>query len=436
MTIETVPERVDGATTAGTAGRRPVRVAWLGPAPSEVGGVPSMARQMILGLVDGGAELEFFLDTPRTDFLERLSVRPNVRIHAFSSRWSWNRWYSASPPTALVSAMAARVHVGACLAQRLADRHAARPFDVVYRLSQIELLALRRLRHVLPPIVLHPEVHAQGEMRHHWRERSLALRCESRASFALNHGYLAYRSRMQRRDLRDVTLVVSPSERFAEHLTRDYGVPRAAVRVLPNVVDLERFRPADVPPAPVPVRLLFVSRMAVRKGLDQVIELSHRLRDLAGRVQIDCLGGASMFSDYSALLADLEPSVARSVGQVDTRELPALYRAAHGLLQPSWYEPFALTVGEALASGLPVIVTDEVGAGEGVDSRVCRRHAAGDTDALEREVRRLVAEVEDGWDPALRVVARSHAEEHFSRDHFARDLVALLDDVRCGILGR
>ena len=53
MTIETVPERVAGATTAGTAGRRPVRVAWLGPAPSEVGGVPSMARQMILGLVDG-----------------------------------------------------------------------------------------------------------------------------------------------------------------------------------------------------------------------------------------------------------------------------------------------------------------------------------------------------------------------------------------------
>jgi glycosyltransferase involved in cell wall biosynthesis len=176
----------------------------------------------------------------------------------------------------------------------------------------------------------------------------------------------------------------------------------------------------------------------VRKGLEQIVALSHRLRDLAGRVRIDCLGGASLFSNYSALLGDLEPSVARSIGQVAPTELPALYRASHGVLQPSWYEPYALTVGEALASGLPVIVSDEVGAGEGVDPRVCRRHAAGDTDALEREVRRLVDEVERGWSPELRGVARRHAEDHLSRATFARDLVEVLGEVgaRSGVRPR
>jgi glycosyltransferase involved in cell wall biosynthesis len=130
------------------------------------------------------------------------------------------------------------------------------------------------------------------------------------------------------------------------------------------------------------------------------------------------------------LLDDLHPAVARYIGPSPYSALPDLYRSAHGCLQPSLYEPFANTVGEALASGLPVVVSDEVGAGEGVDPRICRRHAAGDVAALEREVRGLVAEVSDGWDPELRALARRHAEEHLSRDRFARELIAIVDGVR------
>jgi glycosyltransferase involved in cell wall biosynthesis len=389
-----------------------------------------MAREMLRGLADSGADVEVFIASPRTEFLEQLAERPNVRISAFSTRWRWDRWYSSTRSTALVSGTAARVHLGARVADRLAERHAVRPFDVVYRLSQIELLALRPLRRRLPPIVLHPEVHAHGELRHHWRERALALRGESSAFYALNHAYLAYRSLVQRRDVAQVALMVAPSRRFADLLAADYGYPRERIRVLPNVIDLERFTPAADTPAPAPVRLLYASRMSVRKGVEQVVELSHRIRDLAGQVMIECVGGASLFSNYVTLLDDLHPAVARYIGPSPYSALPDLYRLAHGCLQPSLYEPFANTVGEALASGLPVVVSDEVGAGEGVDPRICRRHAAGDVAALEREVRGLVAEVRDGWDPELRALARRHAEEHLSRDRFARELIAIVDGVR------
>src|SRR5262249_41586808 len=144
--------------------------------------------------------------------------------------------YSSNKLASTATGTASRVHLGSHLAQRLAERHAERPFDVVYRLSQIELLALRKHRHALPPIVLHPEVHACGELRHHWRERSLALRGEAPAFFALNHAYLAYRARVQARDLRDVPLVVAPATRFAEHLAADYGYPLERIRVIPNVI--------------------------------------------------------------------------------------------------------------------------------------------------------------------------------------------------------
>lgn len=410
-----------------SAACRPLRVAYLGPAPNAIGGVPAMAGETLHGLADSGVELEIFLDATRSVALDELAARRDVRVHALSTGWAYDRWYSSTKTTALATGTAARVRVGARLAQRLAERHAVRPFDVVYRLSQIELLALRPLRDVLPPIVLHPEVHAQGELRHHWRERDLALRAGSPARFALMHSYLAYRSRVQRRDLRDVTRVIAPSERFAELLAADCGLRRDRIDVIPNPIDLDRFTPAATSPEPAPVRLLFVARMAVRKGVEQIVELSRRIGDLAGQVRIDCVGGSSLFSDYTPLMADLNPAVARYLGHVPATEMPTLLRASHGCLQPSWYEPFALTVGEALASGLPVVVSDEVGAGERADPRLCRRHAAGDIDGLEREVRRLVADLRNGWDPASRDVARAHAEEHFSRERFAMSLVGVLE---------
>jgi glycosyltransferase involved in cell wall biosynthesis len=407
-----------------------VRIAWMGPGPDiERGGVPSLAAHTLLGLAESGAEIEAFVDSPRTEFLAALAERPNVRISGLTSRWRYDRWYSSTKSSALLTGTAARVHLGARIAERLAERHAARPFDVAYRLSQIELLALRKHRRRLPPIVLHPEVHAHGELRHHWRERALALSGESLPFYALNHAYLGYRAMIQRRDLRDVTRIVAPSARFADLVAADYDYPRERIRVLPNVIDIERFHPAAVP-SPGPVRLLYVSRLAVRKGFEQVVELSHRVRDLAGRAQIDVYGDASSFSNYTSLVAHLDPAVAHYHGQLAAGELPDVYRAAHGLLQPSMYEPYALTVGEALASGLPVIVSDEVGAREGVDARVCRVHAAGDVAGLEREVRRLVDEVERGWDPELRRLARAHAEANLTRDRFARELVELLAEVR------
>lgn len=385
---------------------------------------------MLLGLADSGAQLELFIASTRPEFVRDLALRPNVKIHSVMTGWRPGRWYSSSSARVLLSGNAERVHVGAKLARRLAQRHAEQPFDVVYRLSQIELLSLRRHMRDLPPIVLHPEVHAHGELRYHWRERGLALRCEPRPFFAAVHALLGYRSVVQRRDMRRAALMIAPSRRFADLLAADCAFPRERIRVIANVVDLDRFSPAPVPPPASPVRLLFISRMSVRKGVEQIVALSHRLADLAGRVQIDCIGGASLFSNYSALLEELHPDVAAYRGQIAAHDLPDVYRAAHAILQPSWYEPFAITVGEAFACGLPVIASHEVGAVEGADSSFCRVHAAGDLDAMEREVRRLVAEVEQGWPAQARAAARSHAEAHLGRDRFARQLVGALAQLR------
>jgi glycosyltransferase involved in cell wall biosynthesis len=237
---------------------------------------------------------------------------------------------------------------------------------------------------------------------------------------------LTGRSMRQRRDLRLVRRVIAPSKVFASHLSTDYAFPRDRISVVPNPIDLDRFAPrATTPPneASRPIRLLFVSRLAVRKGVDLVIGLSHRLADLTGQVIIEIIGDRSLWSDYRALLADLHPGVATYVGPIDSGRLAGVYSQADALIQPSQYEPFALTVGEALASGIPVVASDEVGACEGVDPRCCTVFRAGDLDAFEASVRATVSRIEGGAGGEMARVARAEAQRLFAPDRVTEGIL-------------
>jgi glycosyltransferase involved in cell wall biosynthesis len=52
----------------------------------------------------------------------------------------------------------------------------------------------------------------------------------------------------------------------------------------------------------------------------------------------------------------------RMLGFVNQSQLPSVYRAADLLVLPSLYEPFGLVVNEAMLCGLPVAISDRVGA--------------------------------------------------------------------------
>jgi glycosyltransferase involved in cell wall biosynthesis len=92
--------------------------------------------------------------------------------------------------------------------------------------------------------------------------------------------------------------------------------------------------------------------------------------------------------------------------------IAALLPGARLLIQASRFEPFGLTVGEALACGVPVIATDEVGAAEDIDPEVLTVVPAGDVAALEAAVR---AELLRGpLDEERRARCRSEASRRYS----------------------
>ena len=171
--------------------------------------------------------------------------------------------------------------------------------------------------------------------------------------------------------------------------------------------------------------MLFVARISVRKGVEQIIELSRRLDDLRGQVQIEVMGDRTQWSDYRGHLKDLNPRTARYAGSINHHAVMGEYDRADLLLLPSMYEPGGLVVGEALSRGVCAVVSDEVGSGEPVHEDVCRKFPAGDVDAFERQVRRMIDDLRTRR-PALRAAARQQAVEHFAPDKIARQFMELL----------
>jgi glycosyltransferase involved in cell wall biosynthesis len=91
---------------------------------------------------------------------------------------------------------------------------------------------------------MHPQVHAAGELAWHRREAALSAEVEPRSRRGAARTMLAARARLQRRAVHRARLVVAPSARFASDLAADCGVAPQRIRVVPNPIDLERYRPA------------------------------------------------------------------------------------------------------------------------------------------------------------------------------------------------
>ena len=391
---------------------RRLRIAWLGPYPGE-SGVLGVATELLDGLSALGHEIDFFVRAKDRPVDPRLGRHPNLHFVWGTLVWRWDRWYSRGRIGAFVSGLVSQTIATRRLSRTIARRHRQQPYDLIYQFSNIETLAVSRRLSREIPLVIHPETHIAGELRHVIKERKLALACQSRASLALIVAIMAVRSAVQRLSIGRARLLVCISDAFRRHLVHDYGYPREQTVVVPNPIEVDRFAAEHTPPGEPPT-VLVLGRISVRKGIEDVLAAARLLDSRGTAVRVRIVGGPSLWSDYTKLLGELSQNT-EYVGERPASAMPEELAQADVLLQASKYEPFGLTVAEALAAGTPVVGTSEVGALEGVDRSVSAEVAPGDpaglADALAAMLERLAR------DPRpLRETARSEARRLFSTE--------------------
>lgn len=205
--------------------------------------------------------------------------------------------------------------------------------------------------------------------------------------------------------------------RFSEQSLLDEGMAAGKLVRLPLAVDPDRFQPAAGRPA-APFRVLFLGQVTLRKGVPYLLEAWKRLGwqkaelFIAGQILPDC---RPVVRHYAGL-----PGV-RWAGFVPDQL--AAFQAADVFVCPSVEDGFGLVVLEAMACGLPVVVSDHTGAADlvspGESGFVVRYNdPAAYAQALE-EVRRS-----PGRRAAMGRAGRAAVGAH-TWDHYRRQLVQL-----------
>lgn len=145
-----------------------------------------------------------------------------------------------------------------------------------------------------------------------------------------------------------------------KELFRHYGMAERRICMMPMMVNNAKFvchnRNYDRPV----FRFLYVGRIVDVKNIPIMLQAFAKDFSLRNDVELRIVGKGDMLPKLSAEYASCQNIVFAGAKYGD--ELLKEYRNASALILPSSYEPWGLVVNEAMAAGLPVIVSDQVGA--------------------------------------------------------------------------
>ncbi len=267
---------------------------------------------------------------------------------------------------------------------------------------------------------------------------SAARRVGGRCVWQLHTGFEGYRWRQRAKDLVKVRLVarrrvdrviaVAP---WIERLALRRGVPADRLVLIPNAISLARFESLpDREQARARLGLPAGAWVALGlawwpevKGADLMLEAAARLAAADSSFVLLLVGEDPLREFVAKAIGDPPPWLALS-GFVE--DPTWLYAAADAFVSASRHEGQSYAIGEAIASGLPVIMSDIEGSAIYRDAPGLRAFEPGDAAAL---LDVLEAAVNDPLATGRAEEIRAWARAHLAIEPWCERMVALYRDV-------
>jgi glycosyltransferase involved in cell wall biosynthesis len=247
-----------------------------------------------------------------------------------------------------------------------------------------------------------------------WSFGALYGRRPSRLPFAET---LKWRARL--RQYREARMIFPWSRWVADSLVDGYGVDAARIHVMPPGIDLERWTFPARPQAGLdgePVRILFVGGDFVRKGGDLLLQWADSTRLQNWELHLVTRDSVSTQNSRVFVHHGLTPNAPA---------LRQLYAQASVFALPTRGDCYSLASMEALAAGLPVVLSEVGGTGDVIrDGETGFLIRPGDGAALAERLDALVSE------PAARQrmgrAARQDAEARYDARKNILQTVAIM----------
>jgi glycosyltransferase involved in cell wall biosynthesis len=179
-------------------------------------------------------------------------------------------------------------------------------------------------------------------------------------------------SKIEEKSAKNATLIVTVSKYSSEKLTQFYDVDKTKIRIVPNGVDLQRFKPVQGLESikrkigiDSKFCVLFVGRLIPRKGLSFLIEAARHIAKEFKQTIFVIVGNGPLKNHLRAYLEEINLSGNFVfLGDVNENVLPAIYNCADVFALPSIQEGQGITLLEAQATAKPVVAFDVGGVHE------------------------------------------------------------------------
>jgi glycosyltransferase involved in cell wall biosynthesis len=184
-----------------------------------------------------------------------------------------------------------------------------------------------------------------------------------------------------------------------EEVTRFFNTPSDKIVVIPNGVDATRFESYECSrqfrsryASDQEKIILYVGRLVPEKGANVLLGAMPGVLSSHPEAKLVVVGEGYYKEELMRIAGRLNiSSKAYFTGYVDDWTLGSLYKCASIAVFPSLYEPFGIVALEAMASGVPVVVSNTGGLSEIVENNVNGlKVEPNNSEALSRAISRLL----------------------------------------------